>query len=47
MKDHNHVPAVWLWPLYPLLEPHRNDSGIGAAFAAAIVPGGLIALVRA
>jgi hypothetical protein len=47
MKDLNHVPSAWLWPLYPLLEPTRHDSGIGAVFAAAIVPGGLIALVRA
>ncbi len=47
MKDRNHVPATWLWPLYPLFEPHRHDSGIGAVFAVAIVPGGLIALVRA
>jgi hypothetical protein len=47
IKDRNHVPAAWLWPLYPLFEPHRHDSGIGAVFAAAIVPGGLVALVRA
>jgi hypothetical protein len=47
MKDRSHVPKVWLWPLYPFLEPTRHDSGIGAVFAAAIVPGGLIALVRA
>jgi hypothetical protein len=47
MKDLNHVPSAWLWPLYPLFEPTRHDSGIGAVFAAAIVPGGLIALARA
>ena len=47
LKDRNHVPAAWLWPLYPLFEPHRHDSGIGAVFAVAIVPGGLIALFRA
>jgi len=47
LKDRHLVPAVWLWPLYPLFEPHSHASGIGAVFAAAIVPGGLIALVRA
>ena len=47
LKDRNHVPTAWLWPLYPLFEPHRHDSGIGTVFAVAIVPGGLIALFRA
>jgi hypothetical protein len=47
MKDLSHVPKVWLWPLYPLLEPTRHDSGIGAVFAVTIVPGVLIALARA
>ena len=47
LKDRNHVPAGWLWPFYPLFEPHRHDSGIGTVFAVAIVPAGLIALFRA
>jgi hypothetical protein len=47
LKDRNHVPTAWLWPLYPLFEPTRHDSGIGTVFAVAIVPGGLIALFRA
>jgi hypothetical protein len=32
------VPARLLWPLYPLFEAHDSNSGLGAAFAVAIVP---------
>jgi hypothetical protein len=32
------VPARLLWPLYPVFEAHDNNSGLGAAFAVAIVP---------
>ncbi len=47
LKDRNHVPSTWLWPFYPLFEPHRHDSGIGTVFAVAIVPASIIGLLRA
>jgi hypothetical protein len=37
--DPIHVPDPRLWPLYPLIDAHDNNSGLGAAFAVGIVPG--------
>jgi hypothetical protein len=46
-KDGWFVPNELLWPLYPLLEPHGEMSGLGALFAVAALPGAAVALVRA
>ncbi|HEU5040212.1 MAG TPA: hypothetical protein VFT84_05310, partial [Gemmatimonadales bacterium] len=44
-KDDWFVPAVWAWPLYPLLEPHDEMSGFGGLFAVVALPGLVAALV--
>jgi hypothetical protein len=46
-KDLGHVPATWLWPFYPWFEPQLNNSGMGAVFAVALVPGVLLACFTA
>lgn len=46
-KDTWFVPAVWAWPLYPLVEPHDEMSGFGAVFAVAALPGVMVAMIRA
>ena len=46
-KDLGHVPAAWLWPFYPWFEPQLNNSGMGAVFAVALVPGVLLACFTA
>jgi hypothetical protein len=46
-KDAFYVPSRLLWPLFPIIEPLRLDSGLGATFAVALIPGGVMALRRA
>jgi hypothetical protein len=43
-KDRSFVPTPLAWPLYPLIEPHSEMSGLGALFAVGAIPGLLIAL---
>ena len=43
--DHRFVPRLWMWPLYPLIEPHSEASGLGAVYAVAALPG-LLLLAR-
>ena len=46
-KDLGHVPATWLWPLYPWFEPQLSNSGLGALFAVALIPGLVLAWFNA
>lgn len=39
MMDMSHVPAPWLWPLYPWISPNVHNLGFGALFAVMLVPG--------
>lgn len=45
--DVEFVPRRVLWPLYPVLEPQDDRSGIGALFIVGVLPGFLLALSRA
>lgn len=45
-KDTQFVPFVAAWPLYPLVEAHRDDSGLGPLFLVAAAPGLLLAVFR-
>jgi hypothetical protein len=45
-KDTLFVPFVAAWPLYPLVEAHRDDSGLGPLFLVAAAPGLLLAAFR-
>jgi hypothetical protein len=38
-KDDRFVPTRAAWPLYPLLETHSEESGLGALFLTAALPG--------
>lgn len=46
-KDDWFVPAPEAWPLYPLVEPVNEMSGLGTLFAVGVVPGLLAAIVLA
>jgi hypothetical protein len=46
-KDHRFVPSAAAWPIYPLIEPHSDQSGSGALFVAAALPGLLVAAAGA
>jgi hypothetical protein len=46
-KDTWFLPGAWAWPLYPLVEPHNELSGMGALFAVGALPGLVVALRRA
>jgi hypothetical protein len=45
--DNEFVPRPIAWPLYPLLEPYDDRSGIGALFVVGIIPGFVLATFRA
>ena len=45
--DNEFVPRRIAWPLYPLLEPYDDRSGIGALFVVGVIPGLLLATLRA
>lgn len=45
-KDERYVPDELLWPLYPILEPHLNVSGLGTVFAVTVLPGAFMAIRR-
>jgi hypothetical protein len=45
--DTEFVPSPIAWPLYPLLEPQDDRSGLGALFAVGVLPGLLLAARRA
>lgn len=40
------VPRAAAWPLYPLLEPHSDESGLGPLFLIGAVPGLVAATAR-
>lgn len=40
------LPGAWAWPLYPLLEPHGEESGFGALLAVGVLPGIVAAALR-
>jgi hypothetical protein len=42
--DHRFVPSAAVWPLYPLLEAHSEQSGFGPLWPIAAVPGIFAAL---
>ncbi len=44
--DARFVPTARAWPAYPLLEPHSDQSGLGALFAVGAVPGLALAVRR-
>lgn len=37
--DGEFVPSRAAWPLYPLIEPHDDRSGLGTLFAIGVIPG--------
>lgn len=45
--DTEFVPNKLAWPLYPLLEPQDDRSGFGTLFIVGVIPGLLLAIVRA
>src|SRR4029077_9220481 len=45
-KDTRFVPTAAAWPLYPLVESHSDESGLGALFLVAAAPGLLMAVSR-
>jgi hypothetical protein len=45
--DSEFVPSRIAWPLYPLLEPQDDRSGLGALFIVGVVPGLVLAAFRA
>jgi hypothetical protein len=45
-KDTRFVPTAAAWPLYPLVESHSDESGLGPLFLIAAVPGLLMAVSR-
>jgi hypothetical protein len=45
-KDARFVPRAAAWPLYPLVESHSDESGLGALFLIGAAPGLLIAMAR-
>lgn len=45
--DNEFVPRRIAWPLYPLLEPYDDRSGIGALFVVGVIPGVVLAALRA
>ena len=44
--DTEFVPSALAWPLYPLLEPHDDRSGLGALFAVGVIPGFVLGIRR-
>jgi hypothetical protein len=47
LADAAFVPTPAAWPLYPLLEPHDEQSGLGALFVVGALPGMVICGWRA
>jgi hypothetical protein len=45
-KDARFVPVPAAWPLYPFFEPHNDESGMGALFAVAAIPGVVFRMFR-
>ena len=45
-KDNRFVPSRAAWPVYPLIEPHNEQSGSGALFLVAALPGLVLAAGR-
>ena len=45
--DTEFVPRPIAWPLYPLLEPQDDRSGFGTLFIVGVIPGLLLAALRA
>jgi hypothetical protein len=45
-KDTQFVPFVAAWPLYPLVESHSDQSGLGPLFLVGAAPGLLLAAFR-
>jgi hypothetical protein len=45
--DTEFVPRPIAWPLYPLLEPQDDRSGFGALFIVGVIPGLVLAVLRA
>ncbi|MEJ7811829.1 MAG: hypothetical protein WKG32_15565 [Gemmatimonadaceae bacterium] len=46
-KDTRFVPTAAAWPLYPLIERHDEQSGLGALFAVGALPGLALAVLAA
>ena len=46
LADLAFVPSPIAWPVYPLIEPLDEQSGLGALFVVAAIPGLLVALLR-
>jgi hypothetical protein len=46
-KDAAFVPVAAAWPLYPLIEPHGDNSGFGALVVVGVLPGILAAALWA
>lgn len=44
--DGEFVPSPAAWPLYPLIEPHDDRSGLGTLFAIGVIPGFVLAALR-
>jgi hypothetical protein len=45
--DSEFVPSPIAWPLYPLLEPQDDRSGFGTLFIVGVIPGLVLAALRA
>jgi hypothetical protein len=45
--DKEFVPSKLAWPLYPLLEPQDDRSGFGTLFIVGVIPGLVLACLRA
>jgi len=45
-NDARYVPIPAAWPLYPLFEPHSEESGLGALFAVGAIPGAVYGMLR-
>lgn len=45
--DTEFVPRPIAWPLYPLLEPQDDRSGFGTLFIVGVIPGFVLAVLRA
>lgn len=46
MKDREFVPSPVAWPLYPLIDPHSEYSGLGPLFAIGVAPGLILAFLK-
>ena len=47
IRDSDFVPRAYLWPLYPLFEPQDHNTGLGALYAIAILPGAVLGAIFA